>query len=208
MFFVASYGPSIDCTLGLSVKIALPGGPIVNLDLGCGNVPSQAVGIDVNFESLRRRGGLSVCARGESLPFTSNCFDQISSMVAIPYMHLNDTLRECFRVLKSNGTATLKVHPWTFAVGEVFRAIQDREPKNFIFRLFVLSNGLLLHVLGRQFTIGNRCETFQTQRALRRSGMAAGFQQVYFRWDTSIEGRHAGRCYVEFHKPSAKIHEE
>src|SRR5438105_5787661 len=88
------------------------------LDVGCGagqtliagGLPphARAIGLDVDFAALQLGKTLTnrvgfVCATGKSLPFCDAYFDVAISRVALPYMNLENAVRELARVLKPGG---------------------------------------------------------------------------------------------------------
>src|SRR5262249_42626153 len=101
------------------------------LDVGCGAgqtllanylaADTVAVGVDPDLSALllgRQLGGgiRFVCARGEALPFKSEYFDLVISRVALPYMHIRVALAEMCRVLKSDGSLWIVLHPLSMMV--------------------------------------------------------------------------------------------
>jgi len=167
----------------------------MNLDLGCGSRASDAVGIDISLNSLCSRHGMSVCGRGEHLPFADETFDCVDSFVALPYMNVPKAIQEVYRVLKPQGVFRAKVHPASFTLAEMKHSTQWR---NIFYRMYVLVNGLALHMLSRNFRLPyrNRCESFQTRRGMERVMRRAGFEIEKSEWNTTIGWPHAGTCWV------------
>lgn len=167
----------------------------MNLDLGCGSRQSDAVGIDIDLNSLRSRHGMTVCGCGERLPFADESFDRVDSFVALPYMNIPIAVQEVCRVLKPNGVFRAKVHPVSFTLAEIRHSGQWR---NIAFRLYVLVNGGALHMLAWNFRLPfrNRCESFQTRRGMERVMRRAGFEIEASEWNTAIHWPHAGTCWV------------
>jgi SAM-dependent methyltransferase len=165
------------------------------LDLGCGSVASAAIGVDVSRSALRQRGG-GVCACGEQLPFRDGTFRRVVSLVAVPYMDLPAVMRELRRVLVVGGVASVKLHPWTYALRELM--LYPGSARNIIYRLYVLLNGLLLHLTGRCVRLPNgRIESFQTRRGMELAAAKANLMLTVIVWDTHCVSRRAGNCWVE-----------
>jgi hypothetical protein len=81
-------------------------------------------------------------------------------------------------VLIPGGSVFLSVHPLRFTIQELRRALPRPVPA--LFRLFVILNGIVLHLTGCTLSLGGRHESFQTQRAMRRALTRAGFEQIEF----------------------------
>lgn len=117
---------------------------------------------------------------GEHLPLPDQSFDRVISAVAIPYMNIQQTLGEIHRVLVPGGTLSLSLHLPSFTVTELQHALPRPVPT--IYRLYVISNGLLFHATGK--TLGflrRRTESFQTERGMRLALSRAGFVDLSFR---------------------------
>lgn len=183
------------------------------LDLGCGAgqtliaaslAPGAvAVGIDVDWESLRLGREWSdqihfIRARGEHLPFHGGYFDMVFSRVAIPYMHLEKALAEMQRVLKNGGMLWATLHPFDKTRQEMQADVARLDFKSALYRLFVMANGLTLHLRGKQFSSPLRrgsYESCQTRRGITLALRAAGF--------INIEVRHEKFLIVTARKPAA-----
>jgi ubiquinone/menaquinone biosynthesis C-methylase UbiE len=163
------------------------------LDLGCGkgNLPVRAgvtasdevVGLDINRQALaiarERFPERSFCVGvGERLPFANGAFDRIVSGVALPYMNISAVLAETRRVLIPGGSVFLSLHPLRFTIRELREALPRPIPS--LFRLFVILNGIVLHLTGCSLSVRGRPESFQTQRSMRRALTRAGFEQIQF----------------------------
>jgi ubiquinone/menaquinone biosynthesis C-methylase UbiE len=153
--------------------------------IACGVDGPRAWGVDLCIEALRLGKRLSehtnfVLAAGEALPFPDNSFDFVISRIALPYMRVVDAVREMARVLRPGGGVWLTLHAAAYTKGRILRALRSLDARSLIFQLYVLCNGLLLHLLGRQirFPLTRRCESFQTGGAMRRTLLAAGFQNI------------------------------
>ena len=144
------------------------------------------VSLDPDPESLSLGRELSesikfVRGRGESLPFNDDSFDLVISRVAIPYMKIADVLSEMARVTRPGGTLWATLHPFSMTLGELADHLKRAELKGAIYRLYILANGLTLHLFGRQFRwpfSGGRYESCQSSRGIARSLAAAGFTDI------------------------------
>lgn len=168
------------------------------LDVGCGAgqtlIASQlpagvtAVGVDLDLSALvlgrqMSKGIRFVCARGEALPFPSDYFDLVICRVAIPYMHVRTALSEMRRVLKVGGTLWAVLHPVSMTLGELTGNLSRLEVKGAVYRLYVLVNGVVSHITGREVRAPfgkQEYESFQTMRGMRRTLTRAGFEEVVF----------------------------
>jgi SAM-dependent methyltransferase len=168
------------------------------LDVGCGAgqtlVASNlrpgvlAVGVDVDHSALLlgRRLSDTICfirAEGEALPFENGSFDLIISRVAVPYMRVDGALAEMGRVLRPGGSLWLVLHPFRMTASELVTNITRLEFKAAVYRVWVLTNGLALHIFGRQWALplkARRYESYQTERGVTRALSAAGFGHIAF----------------------------
>jgi ubiquinone/menaquinone biosynthesis C-methylase UbiE len=172
------------------------------LDLGCGDgltpqklsLPStwQIIGLDPDFAALSKaQSAFSqrafVCSVAERLPFAASSFDRVISNVSFPYMNLTKTLGEIYRVLAHGGTLLASLHPIGFTLTELRQALP--KPKAALYRVWVLANGAVCHLSGRNFG-----EAFQTERGIRIALKRARFAGVAFRHDSK-------RWFVEATKP-------
>lgn len=172
------------------------------LDLGCGagltpqklrlSSTWQIVGVDVNYAALSEahcafpnRG--FICSAAERLPFPASTFDRVIANVALPYTNIARTLAETHRVLVPGGTFLASLHTWGFTFSELRKVLP--RPKASIYRVWVLANGIVFHVVGRNFA-----EAFQTERGIRIAFRRANFASVSFRSDEK-------RWFVEATKP-------
>ena len=195
------------------------------LDVGCGSGDSlreeleirrkaigdtaqiQMVGVDIN-ETVLEQGRaayplfLFVHAKGEHLPFPDQSFDAVISRVALPYMDIPAALREMRRILKIGGELKIKLHPLTYTIKELGAEMTSgplwRRAQRFIYRGYVLTNGVALHIAGVNFRFPlarRRCESFQTKKAIRNALAEAGFAQIEIPiWQTRTKWPHAGDC--------------
>lgn len=203
------------------------------LDVGCGTGDSlseefqlrrgglehpahmEMVGVDIDEQRLAEGRTnypdfLFLCAQGEKLPFPDESFDVVISRVAIPYMDISLALREMRRVLKIGGELRLKLHPLSFTLAELAAELRSgsllSRVKNLIYRLYVLANGAIFHLMGTSFHFPlakHRRETFQTQSGMRRALLAAGFYQVDVScWENKSKWPHAGNCRASARRSS------
>ncbi len=172
------------------------------LDLGCGDgltpqklgLPPvwQIIGLDVDYASVSKAhisfpDRAFVCSAAERLPFRASSFDRVISNVALPYVDLAKTLAEAHRVLTPGGTLLASLHPMSFTLAELRKALP--KPKAVLYRVWVLANGFVFHVAGRNFG-----EFFQTERGIRIALQRANFASVSFKNDSK-------RWFVEATKP-------
>ncbi|MGZ3489553.1 MAG: class I SAM-dependent methyltransferase [Isosphaeraceae bacterium] len=166
------------------------------LDLGCGSgrdlaswaiaASDEVTGIDIDHSRLatakvRFPKRTYLQGAGEYLPFEDDSFDCVISAVALPYMNIQKTLPEIYRILVPGGGLSLSLHLPSFTRAELLhQAIPKPVPT--LFRLYVMANGCLFHCTGR--TVGflkGRTESFQTERGMRLALDRAGFVNLSFR---------------------------
>jgi len=199
------------------------------LDLGCGKGSSFAelnenysgqtlIGLDIDRRALleakiKHPEVAVVCARAEFLPFANASIDSALSRVSMPYMDIQPTLREVFRILAPSGQVKMKLYPLTYTLSQLAEEIRvgslSSRLKNLIYRSYVIANGLLLHVFS--FTIRYplarcRCESFQTKSGIRRALRHCGFADIEVNsWIKEIIRPHAGQCWITAKKTSYKL---
>ena len=172
------------------------------LDLGCGDgltpdklsLPAswQIIGVDVKYAALSRAHvsfphRAFVCSAAEKLPFSDSSFDRVISNVALPYMNIPKALTEIYRVLAPGGTLLASLHPVSFTLSELRNVMA--KPRAASSRVWVLVNGVIFHVSGRNFA-----ESFQTERGIGIALRRAHFAGFSFRHDSK-------RWFVEATKP-------
>ncbi len=176
------------------------------LDLGCGagdswrglRVPVdhwQVIGVDIQRDRVQiahhkynARGWRYLCARGESIPLADASVNGVFCEVALPYMHIPRVLAELHRVLAPGGWLRATLHPPSFTWGELKMCFPN--PKQTLFRVFVLLNGMVLHCCGGVISVGKMAESCQTGTGIRTALRRAGF--------TAVSLRHEGpRFYIE-----------
>ena len=166
------------------------------LDIGCGagqtlmatnfEPGTTVIGLDVDKSALTLGRQLDknisfVCARGECLPFQAERLDFVFSRVALPYMNVHETLFEIRRVLKSGGTLWLVLHPCSMVLKETVLAVSHLRIKRAAVCLYVIANGVVLNLLGREFHLPFRkdyYESFQTAKGISRLLRKAGFEEI------------------------------
>jgi len=165
------------------------------LDLGCGigqtliacDLPPNAFacGVDVDEEALAYGRKIAdhisfVRASGEHLPFADGSFDVVISRVTLPHMHVPKALREISRALKPGGRVWLTLYPMTWVLRRAGVSLKAGNLKNFAYQFYVMANGVLFHLTGRQFRFpfSRRYESFQTVRGVTRAMKEAGFENV------------------------------
>jgi len=166
------------------------------LDVGCGagqtliasNLSEAvfAVGVDLDHSAVvygrqQTTNIHFVRSNGEALPFADNSFDLVICRVALPYMHIGRAVREMFRVLDERGELWLVLHPLRMTVRELLGSLRQPNPKATIYRLWVLGNGLSLHLFGKQWRWPlhpKRYESWQTAARTKRILLLVGFENV------------------------------
>lgn len=162
------------------------------LDVGCGmgqtlialELPEKisAFGVDTDAEAVKEGQRMVpsnvrlVHGSGNRLPFSDDEFDFVFSRVSLPYMRLNDAIREMRRVLAPGGNVWLALHSHRRLRRRILKAMRKGDIKDMVYCMSVASNSLLFHICGFQFS----GETFQTERGLRRALTRAGFRSIAF----------------------------
>lgn len=155
--------------------------------IGCALSPDVlAVGVDLDQSALAFGRGLNrginfIRARGEELPFKNESFDLVISRVALPYMEIAKGLAEMSRVLRPEADLWIVLHPLSTTIKELISATRRLNLKGFVFRSWVLLNGLSFNFFGRQYSWPldpDRRETWQAQGRMTRVLLAAGFTDI------------------------------
>jgi ubiquinone/menaquinone biosynthesis C-methylase UbiE len=167
------------------------------LDLGCGTGDSwrgigaqvedcRIIGIDLQRDQVRAahlkhrgQGWSYLCARGENIPLAESSVNGVFCEVALPYMHIPHTLAELHRVLVPGGWLRATLHNPSFTWGEFRKSFP--KPRQSLFRVFVLLNGMFLHFSGSVISLGKVAESCQTDTGMRIALRRAGFVDVRFR---------------------------
>jgi len=160
------------------------------LDVGCGRgnpelcAAHDVVGIDIDPERIAAArqncpaASFLIMSAENMAGLADESFDWVYSNVAVPYMDIAAVLREVNRVLRPGGELTITLHSGSFAWQELRRAWPH--PKRTAFRIFVLANGVWLHLTGRTLRLGRQRESFQTVRGISKALRKAGFIQLEF----------------------------
>jgi len=156
------------------------------LDIGCGigqtllaAYPDQVTfGLDVDFDALKFGTTIAknvrfVCGLAEALPYRSGEFDFVVARVSLAYTNITPSLMEIRRVLKPSGRVWMTLHTFSIA-----RQGRRRDWKGKLFLAYVILNSALFHLVQRQFSVGGRCESFQTERGITLALRRAGFGDI------------------------------
>ena len=190
---------SIATTVGHSQRLLPPvtEADRVVLDVGCGagqtliatnfEPGTTVIGLDVDKSALSLGRQLAdrpinfVCARAECLPFQAERLDFVFSRVALPYMNVHETLFEICRVLKRGGRVWLVLHPFSMVLKETVEALTRLKIRRVMVCLYVLANGIVLNLFGREFHLPlrkNYYESFQTIGGIRKLLAKVGFEEI------------------------------
>ena len=183
------------------------------LDLGCGagdswrglRVPVdhwQVIGVDIQQDRVQiarhkysDRGWRYLCARGENIPLADASVDGTFCEVALPYMNIPRVLAELHRVMVPGGWLKATLHAPSFTWDELKMCFP--RPRQTLFRVFVLLNGMVLHCCGGVISVGRMAESCQTDAGMRTALRRAGF--------TAVSLRHEGpRFYMEARRQWAR----
>jgi len=182
------------------------------LDLGCGRgrnivitslaTGDEVIGVDIALDRLqaaakRHTSRSFIQADAEQLPFGDEAFRCIVCQVAMPYMNIPVALAEIYRVLAPAGTVHFSLHAFRFTMHELKVAFPH--PKPLAFRLWVLTNGLILHCTGKPIRVGGRYESFQTRRGMSVALKRAGFEEISF---TRLRDNFTEQLVVHARKPT------
>lgn len=165
------------------------------LDIGCGigqtfvasglGSGKLLVGLDVDLDSLlyghSQFGYLAyVNGKAECLPFHSDSFDFVISRVSLPYTNIPKSLMEIRRVLRRNGMIWLTLHPFSMTLYQLKTSVLKFEIKAVIFRVYVVVNGILFHLFGKQFAfpVRKRYESYQTKSRIVTALKNIGFTNL------------------------------
>ena len=114
------------------------------------------LGADIDESALRLGRRLApefafVHVQAEQLPFSNASLDIVISRVALPYTYLPLALAEIQRISKPGSTVWLSLHPVELAWRWLWRNSRSFNLKGIVYQIYVLLNGLLFHLTGRQF---------------------------------------------------------
>ncbi|WP_134499016.1 class I SAM-dependent methyltransferase [Microvirga pakistanensis] len=171
------------------------------LDIGCGMGQSlmalpltaqvEAWGIDCDATAIAAGSRFVpqnvhlLVATGEILPFPDQSFDLVFSRVALPYMDVPKVIGEVARVLRPRGEFWAMLHPPSMLWDRARQNVRSGRIKDLAVCGYIGVNSLMLHMLGRQFRIGEFCETVQTYSGMQRILAAEGLQPL-----TTHQSRH------------------
>jgi ubiquinone/menaquinone biosynthesis C-methylase UbiE len=157
------------------------------LDIGCGAgqtliaaYPGRLTfGIDVDLDALLvgRQWTSDVaftCGSAETLPFKNAEFDCVVARVSLVYTDIPRSLREIRRVLKSGGRVWMTLHPISLCWAQA----RNAGWKGRLYFFYIVSNGLCFHFFQKQFRLFGKQESFQTEGAIRRALVRAGFREI------------------------------
>jgi len=164
----------VGCSAGQSL-VALDAAPAVEL-----------YGVDVELSSLRtgQQWGNRIRfirAPGENIPFASESFDLVSCRGTLPYLHVATALAEMRRVLRPGGRLWFTVFPARVVWDDLRASIAAGRAQSSLFHVYRLVNGAFFDITGKQFRFPfgqRRCESYQTERCVRRSLDVAGFNEI------------------------------
>jgi ubiquinone/menaquinone biosynthesis C-methylase UbiE len=166
------------------------------LDVGCGagqtliaaelGSDHTLVGVDIDEEALALGRSLTdaiqfLRAAAEAIPLPSASFDLVISRVTLPYTDIPRAVHEMARLLKPDGRCWVVLHPVAFGVRDLWDDLRRLRMKGTLYRLYVLANGLLLHVAGRvaRYPLKrSRLESVQTARGVTGVFRTAGFTDI------------------------------
>jgi hypothetical protein len=80
--------------------------------------------------------------------------------------------------LEPGGTVHFSLHAFRFTLYELRLAFP--KPKALMFRLWVMVNGMILHLTGKPAEVRGRYESFQTRRGMSIAMQHAGFEDISF----------------------------
>jgi ubiquinone/menaquinone biosynthesis C-methylase UbiE len=159
------------------------GQTLIAADLGSDRT---LVGVDIDEEALALGRSLTdtiqfLRAPAEAIPLRSASFDLVISRVALPYTDIPRAVGEMARVLRPDGRCWIALHPVAFGVRDLWEELRRVRVKGTLYRLYVLANGVLLHLAGRVVRYPlkrSRIESVQTARGITRVFRAAGFTDI------------------------------
>lgn len=165
------------------------------LDIGCGigqffiasNLQAEvtAVGVDVDFEVLKYGAGkyegiYYISSNGDSLPFRNSFFDLVVSRVCLPYTNIPKAISEISRVVRPTGRIWLSLHAFSTERGHLINALFSFKAREFLYRSYVICNGILLHVFGRMIPLkGGKFRSFQTNKRITQLLATNGFGEIH-----------------------------
>ena len=164
------------------------------LDIGCGmgqtliaaNFPPEVMAYGIDHDATAIEAGLRIAPPnvhlaigvGEKIPFPDLFFDLAVCRVALPYMHIATALSEIYRVLAPGGETWLLLHSKRMYRRRAIKSLKEGNLKDLLNCGFIWLNSLLVNATGKQLTIKNLTETFQTEPGIRRALTRSGFESV------------------------------
>ena len=105
------------------------------------------------------------------------------SRVALPYMDTRSALGEMTRVLKPGGTIWIALHPLSRLLQLMRGNLRRMELVRALHRLYVMGNGAIASLTGREFPspVTGRYESYQTEERIRGELEALGFADIAIR---------------------------
>jgi hypothetical protein len=87
---------------------------------------------------------------------------------------------EIRRVLKKDGRIWLTLHPFCMTLNQLKTAVLKCEIKAGIFRIYVIVNGIIFHLFGKQFAfpVGKKYESYQTRSRIVTALKNEGFTNL------------------------------
>ena len=173
----------------------IPAGCRRIVDIGCGmgqtlmasSPPGAfACGIEPDVEAIRFGRRINreihlVGGKAEHLPVRSGWAEFAIARLSLPYARIPEAVREVYRVLEPGGVFWSVLHPFSMTLRELLASAASLRIRSTVYQLYVLANGLALHVAGRQLRYPlnrRRCESFQTEGGMVRVLRAAGFRDI------------------------------
>lgn len=186
------------------------------LDVGCGigqtlvglhtkpdgsqrSTKGTLAGVDVDADSVKYGQNKFeylnlTCCPAESLPFKDRSFDFVYSRVSLQHTDIPASIAEIFRVTRPGGHLWISMHPQRNTWKQLVNSIRTGKVKDFIFRWYVLLNGLSLNVFGkvfpapilRTYNAGKKrrvYESFQAEAGMRRVLAEVGYTDIQFKQD-------------------------
>ncbi len=198
-------GLESDYMHSLLEKLSISDNSVI-LDAGCGvgqflmasskYDPRRAVGMDIDpmLLALAKHLGKEnkanpslVLSSIDNLPFREASFDAIICRGVLPYVKNRMAITELCRVLKKGGKIYIKGLGFGYYILILRRQFLRKGIKHHLYYLFVLFNGILFHLTGKQLVFkrprfairwlpfDTTCETFQTlsrmESLLRKEGL-------------------------------------
>lgn len=142
--------------------------------------PEKLYVVDINTMALEYGAKqypdiIFIPSSAERLPFCDNKFDCVISRVTLPLTNIPVVLQEIHRTLKPGGHVWLTMHSWDRVWFDIKQAWRQRDYKKLIVRSYVALNGVYFNLTGHLFRLGNRMESWQSERGMYKALLKAGF---------------------------------